>query len=107
MRNYKWKPSASQRREFAEKMNSDPEYAREYLNRKHAKTTYSDDPRSFKHREFVPTQMQYNEAARFLGTKELTEEQKTACNQVMYGYSCQEKVHHDHIHIVNSMTRGE
>lgn len=103
---HKWKPSASQRKAFAEKMNSDPEYASEYLNRKHAKNTYSDDPRSFKHRSFIPTEFQNSQARLFIETKELTTEQRDGCNQVIYGYGCQEKIHHDYIHIVNELTRN-
>lgn len=28
------------------------------------------------------------------------------CNMVIYGFTCQEKVHHDHIHVINEYLRG-
>lgn len=36
-----------------------------------------------------------------------TPEQKEACNMVLYGYSCKEKVHHDFIHLINEYIRSK
>jgi hypothetical protein len=36
-----------------------------------------------------------------------TSEQIDARNQVIYGYTCNEKVHHDYIHIVNELRRKQ
>lgn len=101
---YRWKPSANQRKEFAEKM-QDPIQKQIYEENKRAKNTYSDNSRSFKHKSFIPTSSQYENALKFT-TIELNGEQSNACNQVIYGYTCQEKIHHDYIHIINEMTRN-
>ena len=107
---YKWKPNATQRREFAERM-KDPDEQKAYSDRKIAKNTYSNNPLSFKHKSFIPTETQYKHAQKmFLSCpidNPLTIEQRDACNQVIYGYSCQEKVHHDYIHIINEHRRNE
>lgn len=102
---YRWKPNASQRRDFAERM-KDPEEQKSYEERKRAKNTYSDNPLSFKHKSFIPTQFQNDQARKFLSMNKLTSEQQDACSQVIYGYGCQEKIHHDYIHIVNELTRN-
>ncbi len=97
----KWKPSASQRRAFAEKM-KDPTEQTAYLERKRQKNSYN----GFKDREFVATKEQHEFAMTFMqsGLK-ATPEQEDACNQVLYSYSCNEKVHHDYIHIVNELRK--
>ena len=105
---YRWKPSASQRRAFAERM-KDPQEQKAYEERKLAKVTKRRAGSQFDYTSaggnYIATQSQYNNALRFLGT-ELTPEQENACNQVMYSYSCQEKIHHDYIHIVNELSRN-
>ena len=102
---YKWKPSASQRKAFAEKM-KDPEEKSAYEENKRNKNTYSDNPLSFKHKSFIPTNLQYNEAMKFLGMVGLTYKQQDACNQITSTYVCQDKCHHDYIHIINALSRG-
>jgi hypothetical protein len=103
---YRWKPNASQRREFAEKM-KDPDEKKAYEERKYAKNHYiPDDPRSFANKSFIPTKEQ-NNYVRSIYNNDITSEQKEAYDQVIYGYGCQEKIHHDYIHIINSMRRGE
>lgn len=103
---YRWKPSASQKRAFAERM-KDLEEQRMYEEKKRAKNTYSGDPRSFKHKSFVPTENQYKVSWKMLNDDRCTKEQENSCNMIIYGYICQEKVHHDHIHIVNELTRNK
>jgi hypothetical protein len=102
---YRWKPNATQRKAFAEKM-KDPDEKKIYEDRKWVKTHYSNDPRSFKHKSFIPTQFQYDNAMNFLREKLLTSQQEDACNQVISGFICQNKIHHDYIHIVNELTRN-
>lgn len=106
---YKWKPSKTQRREFAIKM-QDPEEKRAYEERKANKRDKMREGSKFDYSTaggfYVPTQFQYEEALKFKGSK-LTDEQDDACNQVMYGYSCQEKIHHDYIHIINELLRNK
>lgn len=106
---YRWKPSATQKRAFAERM-KDPAEQIAYQQRKEDKAAKRRVGSKFDYSSaggnYVPTQFQYEQAVKFLGA-ELTSEQKDACNQVMYGYSCQEKIHHDYIHIVNELIRGK
>ena len=99
---YRWKPNASQRREFAIKM-QDPEEKAAYEERKRFKNSYD----GFKNKEFIPTKEQYENAFKMLNNINLTDNQKDACNQVIYGYDCQEKIHHDYIHIINEFRRSE
>ena len=105
---YKWKPNAAQRREYAAKMNDPIERAAIEKKReeKAIKRRYKS---SFDYQSaggnYVPTLMQNNEAAKFMGG-DISDEQKNACSIVMYGYSCNEKVNHDFIHIVNELSRS-
>lgn len=99
---YKWRPNATQRKEFAEKM-KDPDEKNAYEERKRLKHSFE----GFKNKEFVPTQEQHDYCMDHRGDNELTAEQRSAMDTVMYGYSCSEKVHHDSIHIVNMLRRGE
>ena len=107
---YKWRPSKTARREFAQKMNNDPEFAQAYNDRKAARDDKRRSGSQFDYKSaggnYVPTKAQHDAAFRHL-TTDLTSEQVDACNQVIYGYSCSEKVHHDFIHIVNELTRKE
>lgn len=104
---YRWKPSKTQRKEFAQRMGSDPQYAADYHARKNAKKEKNRSGSKFDYDSaggyYVPTQTQHDFCLRFIG--ELTTEQRDAFNQVAYGFNCQEKVHHDLIHIVNELMR--
>lgn len=106
---YKWKPSATQRKAFAEKMNNDPEYAAAYNERKEAKAEKRRAGSKFDYETaggtYIPTKEQYEFAMNNYRLEGLTPEQHQAFNQVTYGYSCQEKIHHDYIHIVNELRR--
>jgi hypothetical protein len=53
---------------------------------------------------YVPTEAQHDFCV-FNRPSEMTPEQEDACNIVAGGYICQEKVHHDYIHIVNELMR--
>lgn len=106
---YKWKPSKSARREFAQKMANDSEFAADYYARKEEKANKKRAGSKFDYGtaggEYVPTQYQHDNAMIFLQTKQLSLEQETACNIVVSGYSCKDKAHHDYIHIVNELIR--
>ena len=106
---YKWKPSASQRKAFAEKM-SDPIEAATYENRKLQKANSRRAKSSFDYEtaggNYIPTKMQHDFC---LSNMDLfnTPEKANAANMVMFGYSCKEKVQHDCIHIVNEVIRSK
>ena len=106
---YKWKPSKSAKRAFAEKMQSDNDFARAYNQRKQMKSEKRRASSSFDYDSaggyYTPTQAQYDGATRLMYSNP-TPEQENACNMVMYGYTCKEKVHHDHIHIINEYIRS-
>lgn len=100
---YKWKPSASQKREFAERMKDPNEQAAYY-----ARQSERAEKRRLSSRfdyasaggNYIPTQAQYECAVNNIGTGIDND-----CNMVIYGYTCQEKVHHDHIHVINELIR--
>ena len=106
---YKWRPSASQRRAFAERM-KDPDEQAAYNERKQAKADKRRAGSQYDYSSaggnYIPTQSQYDAAMIALQSMELTSEQQDACNQTTYGYTCQENIHHDYIHIVNELRRS-
>ena len=99
---YKWKPNATQRQEFAERMKDDNE-RESYLERKRLKHSYE----GFKDKSFIPTEAQYNEATRLLHSTKLNTTEENHCNMVISGYTLSEPIHHEHIHFINSSLRGE
>lgn len=112
---YKWKPSKTAKREFAQRM-QDPAEAAAYEQRKKDRADKKRAGSKFDYQTaggmYTPTQQQYNEAIRLMasiaGTERTREasELEQAAQMVMYGYSCQEKVHHDYIHIINEFSRN-
>lgn len=106
---YKWKPSASARRAFAERM-QDPQEQAAYQERKTAKEDKRRAGSSFSYASaggnYVPTEHQYGVCWKILADGDATIVQQSAANIVMGGYSCQDKVHHDYIHIVNEYYRS-
>ena len=48
--------------------------------------------------EYIPTKSQYDAAMEYNGKEPDILE---ACNMVIFGWSCKEKVSHDYIHIIN------
>ena len=105
---YKWKPNATQRKAFAERM-KDPEeqaaynariLAREDKNRSGSKFDYETAGG-----KYIPTRVQYDFAL-FNHDLFKTFDEQVAANQVISGYTNNEKVHHDDIHIVNEMMRS-
>lgn len=98
----RWRPSKSQRRDFAIKM-QDSEERVAYEEHRRLRNSYE----GFKDKFFIPTKLQYNFAMNSLQTQNLTPEQEDACNQVSFGYINNEKIHHDYIHIINEMRRSK
>lgn len=104
----KWRPSKTQRREFAEKMQN-PEFSKAYYDRKFAKEEKRRSTSNFDYYKaggnYVPTKLQHdfclNHSEIFI-----TEEQLNAKNLILQGYSCNEMVHHDYIHIINELIRN-
>lgn len=109
----RWKPSKAQAREFAQRMQNDPEYAAAYNARKAAREEKRRASSQFNYNSaggfYVPTRHQYEAAMQLLNggltVAATTSDEEDACNQVIYGYTCREKVHHDMIHIVNDLYR--
>jgi len=97
---YRWKPNASQRAAFRERM-SDPLEQQAYEQRKAEKRLYE----NWKDKDFVPTKEQYEFCFEH-GELFETHEQTDARNFVCSGWVCQEKVPHCYIHIVNELRRN-
>ena len=106
---YKWKPSVSQRKAFAQKM-QDPDEQLAYIKRKEEKLEKKRSTSKYDYKtaggEYVPTKVQYdfviNNMEQFVSRDE-----KDAANMVIYGYVNNEKIHHDNIHIVNEKIRSK
>jgi len=104
----KWKPSQSQRRAFVEKMRNPDEKAR-YEYRKLARAEKKRASSRFDYEsaggKYVPTEFQHNCAVLIVSAQSAGSELKASANAVINGYLFDEKVHHDHIHIVNEWIR--
>lgn len=104
----KWTPSAAQRRDFAKKMEN-PAEREAYEQRKRDRADKRRAASQFNYGNaggsYVPTKEQF-EFCLSNWPSGTTSEQDSARDTVMYGYTCQEKVHHDYIHIVNEMRRS-
>ena len=104
---YKWKPSKAQRKEFAIRMQNQEEKA-SYEERKVQKANKRKSNSKYDYQtaggNYVQTREQHdfclNNMALFTSASEIE-----AANMVMFGFNCQEKVHHDYIHIVNEKRR--
>lgn len=107
---YKWKPSQTARREFAQKMQTDSNFAAEYYLRKAKKVENKRASSNFDYETaggyYIATKAQHDFAT-FDRTGVESPEQMEACNQVAYSFTCQEKIHHDYIHIVNELIRAK
>jgi hypothetical protein len=106
----KWKPSAAAKKEFAQRMANDAEYAAAYYKRQQNKTDKKRKTSQFDYPTaggmYVPTKAQYDGAFSLLNDNP-TPQQMEGANMVIYGYNCKEKVHHDNIHIVNEYIRSK
>lgn len=110
---YKWKPSKAQKREFAQKMNEDQEFAEAYNARKKKKTEKRRASSKFNYKSaggsYTPTKHQYNVAIAALQGEygQITGEQESSCNLLISAFSCKEKTEHDNIHVVNEIFRNK
>ena len=106
---YKWKPSASQRREFAAKM-ADPIEKEAYEQRKIDRENNRRSKSRFNYHSaggcYIPTESQYNFCMANMHLFD-TSEKSSAANEVIFGYTCNEKVNHDSIHVVNEVIRNQ
>lgn len=105
---YKWKPSASQRKAFAQKM-QDPEERSAYEKRKKDKEDKRRSTSKFDYNtaggKYIPTRTQHDFVLSH-GDLFKTTEEKEAADMVMSGYIMNDKVKHDYIHIVNEKMRS-
>ena len=106
----RWTPSKTQRREFAQRMQNDPEYAAAYEARKTARIEKQREKMSNSCEApgsglmYYATQAQHDFCV-FKRTGVQTSEQEDACNMVASAYSCNEKVDHYYLHIVAELMR--
>lgn len=98
--NRKWRPNATQRAAFRERM-QDPVEQMVYDERKSEKANYE----NWSQKSFIPTKEQYEFCMRNMYNLFATGLEKQAAESVIYGYNCMEKVAHDDIHVVNELRR--
>ena len=111
---YKWKPNATQRREYAKMMN-DPIQRAEYEERKREKARKKEEKNRAGSRfdylgaggNYVPTKEQFDSAYRFISELKLSQEDQLSCSNVMSSFTMNKKCHHDDIHVVNELRRKE
>lgn len=105
---YKWRPSATQRKEFAIKMQNDPEYAKAYNERKRKREEKRRAESKYDYNSaggyYIPTREQHDAAWELLDNT-MDSDIQDSCNQVIFGYTCKEKIFHDHIHVINEFRR--
>lgn len=105
---YKWKPSKAAKKEFAERMQN-PIEAAAYQQRKEDKANKRRKGSKFDYTsaggEYLPTDYQNKTAFKMVTDSLITPEQKQAANMVISAFSCNEKTHHDNIHLVNEYAR--
>lgn len=104
---YKWKPSKSAKREFANNM-KDENFAADYYAKKEAKENNRRSKSMFDYKSaggnYIPTNSQHEFCLNNYNLFTVIEQ--ISANEVMYGYSNNEKINHDHIHIVNEKMRS-
>lgn len=102
-----YRPTAREKRAFAQRM-QDPEFAAAYRRKKRDMEEKRRAKSSFDYPGaggmYIPTREQYMFASGWYHVFE-TSQERNAADMVIYGYTCREKVDHDHIHIVNEKKR--
>lgn len=105
---YKWSPSKSQKREFAIRMQDEKE-REAYEERKIQKAEKRRSGSKFDYNTaggfYVPTKAQFDFCLSNINLFK-TPQEINALNMVMSAYTCNEKTHHDYIHIVNEKIRS-
>ncbi len=104
----RWKPNKSAKRAFALKM-QDPVEATAYQARKEARANKRRQTSKFGYNSaggsYIPTRIQFDYCLAN-SSSSMPIDIQVAFNEVMFGYSNMEKVHHDYIHIVNEHIRN-
>jgi hypothetical protein len=104
----KWKPSKSQKKTFAIRM-QDPSEQEKYNNNKRVKEEKNRAGSNFDYYSaggrYIPTQSQYDFCIRNASLF-VTDEETLALAIVISGYINKSSVHHDYIHIVNEKSRN-
>lgn len=104
---YKWKPSKTQRKEFATNMQN-PEFASEHTARKQARCDKRRSTSAFDYATaggyYIPAKIAYDFCIANYANS-LTLQNQIAFNAVIHGFINNEKVHHDSIHIVNELIK--
>jgi hypothetical protein len=105
-----WKPTAAQKKAFAEKMQNET-LKKEYESKKEAKQIKRRATSKFDYAtaggEFIPTKKQYMTAFRLLQIDTATIEQLDAARMVVDAYISKTTTHHDNIHIINEFLRNK
>jgi len=104
---YKWRPSKSQRRAFAQRMqNEDERLAYEERKRKREEKRRENSTFNYESAggNYIPTEHQYHVANEMM-RGDCTPQQINAATLVISAFVCNERVHHDYIHIVNEYYR--
>jgi len=102
-----WKPTKTQRRNFAIKMQTDSVFAANYNQRKEEKATKRRAGSEYDYTsaggEYIPTEAQSDKAYRILIKGEaISTELRNSAELVFSAGMTGCKVHHDHIHKINS-----
>lgn len=97
-------PSTRKREGFANKM-KDPEFIKHYFEKTEKteikRRAESEFGPGTVEEYYVPLKIQYDAAIELLSSKICSLEQMAACNQIMFGYTNNEKIHRSYIHKVN------
>lgn len=108
---YKWKPSKTQARAFAEKMNNDSAFAADYEKRKTERADKRRATSQFDYEKaggnYVPTKFQHDIAFEILSDAKCSTSEIDAANMVIFGYTTSKTVQHDYIHVVNEYSRNK
>jgi len=105
----KWRPSKTAKREFAQNMQN-PEFAKKYYQKKEQKADKRRSKSKFDYNSaggnYVPTKLQ-NDFCFENSHLFVTVSEEEAKHEILFGYSNNEKVSHDYIHIVNEKIRSK
>lgn len=105
---YKWKPSKAQKKDFAIKMQN-PEFATAYEKTREEKARKKREKSEFDYSSaggfYLPTKRQYEFCIEYPELF-ITSQENIARDNIIFGFTCQEKMNHDYIHIVNEKIRS-
>lgn len=117
---YKWRPTKAQRREFAIKMNSDPEFREAYLERKRKRKEKRQSQSVFDYEtaggsyyvtklqsEYafeIKNKLQYTDKKYYIN--KLNEWLDDIMDDIIVRFDTGEKINHDYIHVLNTIVRA-